>query len=244
MARNEFQHVRSGEPLQIPAATYNAMVDAAQAHRNRRINLAPHGAGFDSLFVYVVNTTGQLLQRFSVVGLDGPSETQNLDVFCSRIVFKGVKPQKKHKGKFAVLQQDAANNMVVRACVYGATIAKVKTDSGSSEPKFCDIKESETGYLVSGGSGAEVLWSDSSSQERWSIIRIGSGGFTIYKGKLASKCSAGASTVKVKPEEGETITVDVPYPNDLKECPEGHLCRYYADGDDWTLLDIACPKET
>jgi len=244
MGRNEFQHVRAGEPLQIPAATYNAMVDAAQAHRNRRINLAPHGGGFDSLFVYVVNTTGQSLQRFNVVGLDGPSETQNLDVFCSRIVFKGVKPQKKHKGKFAVLQQDAANNMVVRACVYGATIAKVKTDSSSSELKFCDIKENETGYLVSGGSGAEVLWSDNSSQERWSIIRIGSGGFTIYKGKLASKCSAGASTVRVKPEEGETITVDVPYPNDLKECPEGHLCRYYADGDDWTLLDIACPKET
>jgi hypothetical protein len=202
------------------------------------------------LFVYVVNTTGQSLQRFNVVGLDGPSESpsdeQNVDAFCNRIVFKGVKPQKKHKGKFAVLQQDAADNMVVRACVYGTTVTKVKTDNDSenTEPKYCDIKENETGYLSSSGSGAEVLWCDNSSQVRWSIIRIGSGGFTIYKGKLASKCSAGASTVSVKPEKGEKITVDVPYPNDLKECPEGHLCRYYADGDGWTLLDIACPKET
>jgi len=183
MGKNEFQHVRTGEPLQIPAATYNAMVDAAQAHRNRRINLAPHGAGFDSLFVYVVNTTGQSLQRFDVVGLDGPNETENLDVFCNRIVFKGVKPQKKHKGKFAVLQQDAAANMVVRACVYGATIAKVQVE-GDTEPKYCDIKEDETGYLKSGGSGAEVLWSDDSTQNRWSIIRIGSGKSTLFPVKL------------------------------------------------------------
>ena len=187
MARNEFQHVRSGEPLQIPAATYNAMLDAAQAHRNRRINLAPHGAGFDSLFVYVENTTGQTLQRFDVVGLDGPSETQNLDVFCNRIVFKGVVPQKKHKGKFAVIQQDASRNMVVRACVYGVTQAKVKVESStgdSSQPKYCDIKENETGWLASGGSGAEVLWSDESTQNRWSLIRIGSGKSTLFPVKL------------------------------------------------------------
>jgi len=183
MARNEFQHVRSGEPLQIPAAAYNAMIDAAQGHRNRRINLAPHGAGFDSLFVYVENTTGQSLQRFDVVGLDGPTETQNLDVFCNRIVFKGVVPRAKHKGKFAVLQQDASRNMVVRACVYGATVAKVKVE-GDTEPKYCDIKENETGYLASGGSGAEVLWSDDSTQNRWSIIRIGSGKSTLFPVKL------------------------------------------------------------
>ena len=127
MARNEFQYVRSGEPLQIPAAAYNAMIDAAQGHRNRRINLAPHGAGFDSLFVYVENTTGQSLQRFDVVGLDGPTETQNLDVFCNRIVFKGVVPRAKHKGKFAVLQQDASKNMVVAATLLSETIhAKIK----------------------------------------------------------------------------------------------------------------------
>ena len=188
MSKNEFKHVRTGEPLQIPAATYNAMVDAAQAHRNRRINLAPHGAGFDSLFVYVENTTGKSLQRFDVVGLDGPSETRNLNIFCNRIVFKGVVPKKKHKGKFAVIQQDAANNMIVRACVYGTTIAKIKvtndSDDENKELKYCDIKESETGYLVSGGSGAEVLWSDDSSQDRWSIIRIGSGRSTLFPVKL------------------------------------------------------------
>ncbi len=76
--QNSFSHVRSGEPLVIPATTYNAMVDAAQLVRNRRLNLAPHGAGFESLFMHVVNMTGKTLERFDVVGLDGPLITDNV----------------------------------------------------------------------------------------------------------------------------------------------------------------------
>jgi hypothetical protein len=183
----DFQHVRSGEPLVIPATAYNAMLDAAQAHRNRRMTLAPHGNGFDSLFIHVVNETGKTLQRFDVLGLDSPLETKNVDIFCNQIVFKGVAPQKKHKGKFAIIQQDAEPNMVVRACVYGATIAKIKvssdSDSENKEIKYCDIKENETGYLTSGGQ-TEVLWSDNSTNDRWAIIRIGSGRSTLFPVKL------------------------------------------------------------
>ena len=183
MANNPFRHVRSGEPLVIPATTYNAMVDAAQVVRNRRLNLAPHGAGFESLFVHIVNTTGKSLERFNVVGLDGPLETQDLDVFLERIIFRGVVPNKDHKGKFAIIQEDAEPDMCVRACVYGTTIAKIQVDSdgdGQKQVKFCDITENETGYLASGGSGAEVLWSDESTNPCWAIIRIGSGSSTLF----------------------------------------------------------------
>ena len=176
-----FQHVRAGEPLVISAGAYNAMLDAAQAHRNRRINLAPQGSGFDSLFVHVVNETGKVLPRFSVVGLDAPLQTLDEDEFCNRIVFKGAVPKKKHRGKFAVIQQDAAPEQVVRACVYGATVAKIQSSSFASEIKYCDIKENETEYLTSGGH-TEVLWSDTSSQ--WAIIRIGGGRSTVFPVKL------------------------------------------------------------
>ncbi|MCL2623413.1 MAG: hypothetical protein FWD31_07075 [Planctomycetaceae bacterium] len=171
--KNEFQHVRSGEPLQIPAAAYNAMLDAAQAHRNRRINHAPHGNGFGSLFVHVVNKTGTFLRKFDVVGLDGAAEQRNLDEFRNRIIFRGVIPAKRHRGKFAVLQEDAAPNMVVRACVYGVTQAVIKADD--QQLTWCDIQEGVTDHLVSGG-GTEVLWSDESATYRWSLIRIGGGG--------------------------------------------------------------------
>ena len=176
----DFKHVRAGEPLVISAGAYNAMLDAAQAHRNRRINLAPQGSGFDSLFVHVVNETGKVLPRFSVVGLDAPLQTQDEDEFCNRIVFKGAVPKKKHRGKFAVIQQDAAPEQVVRACVYGTTVAKIQSSS-SSEIKYCDIKENETEYLSSGGH-TEILWCDTTSQ--WAIIRIGSGRSTVFPVKL------------------------------------------------------------
>jgi hypothetical protein len=187
---SDFQHVRSGEPLVIPAGTYNAMLDAAQAHRNRRMTLAPHGSGFDSLFIHVVNETGKALQRFDVLGLDSPLETQDENVFCHQIVFKGTVPQKKHKGKFAIIQQDAAPNQIVRACIYGATIARIQKSpasqsnsqtNGNAEIKFCDIKEDETSTLTSGGNGAEVLWYD---KTQWAIIRIGSGRSTLFPVKL------------------------------------------------------------
>ncbi len=177
---NPFKHVRSGEPLVIHAAAYNAMLDAGQAVRNRRLNLTKQGSGFDSLFVHIVNSTGNPLERFSVVGLDGPLVTNNEDAFCERIVMNGVKPTKDHKGKFAVLQEGAEPDHCVRVCLYGVTIAKVRRESQSSSQKirFCDIKENDTQFLTSGGGGAEVLWHD--KQSNWAIIRIGSGKSTLF----------------------------------------------------------------
>ena len=239
--KNEFQHVRSGEPLRIPATTYNAMLDAAEAHRNRHINHTPHGSGFGSLFVHVVNKTGTFLRKYDIVGLDGSAETQNVNEFRNRIIFRGVVPRKRHKGKFAVLQEDAMPEMVVRACVYGVTQARINVESEDGQCTYCDVQEDVTDHLVSGG-GTEVLWSDETASYRWGLIRIG-GGFKIHRGTLAEQCSEGAASILVTPDNGDDITVEVPYPADLKECPAGHPCRYYADNDGWTLLDIACPPE-
>ena len=242
---NDFQYVRSGEPIVIPAATYNAMLDAAQAHRNRGMNLSPHGPSFDSLYIHVENATGKLLERFDVVGLDGPSETQNLDAFCNKIAFKGIVPQKRHAQRFAVLQQDASPGMMVRACISGVTIAKIRVERAPKDMGglSCSAEPGMTDSLVL-GSGASILWMDAGIGVKWSIIRIGSD-FTIRKGKLAAQCSAGAAIVRVKTDENEqeVFEVNVPYPDDLQKCPVNHPCRFYADGGQWTLLDIACPKE-
>ena len=240
---NQFQYVRTGEPVVIPAATYNAMLDAAQAHRNRRMNLSQHGPSFDSLYVFVENATGRFLERFDVVGLDGPSETRNLDIFCNKIAFRGVVPRKEHAQRFAVVQQDAAPGMMVRACLSGVTIGKIWVERPPRDMGglACSAAPGMTNGLVLGG-GAAVLWIDPGIGGRWSIIRIGSD-FTLRKGKLAAKCEKESPTVSVRTENEETITVEVPYPQDLRECPVDHPCRYYSDGGVWTLLDIACPKE-
>ena len=133
------------------------MLDAAEAHRNRHINHAPHGSGFGSLFVHVVNKTGTFLRKYDIVGLDGSAETQNVNEFRNRIIFRGVVPRKRHKGKFAVLQEDAMPEMVVRACVYGVTQARLRVESEDGQCTYCDIQEDVTDYLVSGGGIVESL---------------------------------------------------------------------------------------
>ena len=107
----------------------------------------------------------------------------------------------------------------------------------------CSAVAGTTSYLEL-GSGASILWMDDGTGVQWSIIRIGSD-FTIRKGKLAAQCSNGAAIVRVKAEDNdqEIFEVNVPYPDDLQKCPVNHPCRFYADGTQWNLLDIACPKE-
>jgi hypothetical protein len=189
MGKNEFQHVRSGEPFSVNATTYNAMLDAAQAHRNRSINLSTHGNGFDSLFIHVVNETNKPLTRFDVVGLEEPLETNNIDIFCNKIIFRGVVPQQKHSCKFAIIQQDASPDMIVRACVFGVTIAKIQIPQNYRNEnyalKYCDIKVGETSCLISGGQ-TEILWNNAvvSGEICWAIIRVGGGRSTIFPVKL------------------------------------------------------------
>lgn len=173
MGKNEFRRVSSGEPLIIPAQTYNAMLDAAEAHRNRKITLSPQNRGFDSLFVHVANDTNRELYKFDVVGLDSPMPTGD----TGNIIFSGVIPKKKHKGKFAILQSDASPGEVVRACVHGVTFARLKHD-GEKEPTSCDIIEGDTQFLKSNGN-TEVLWSEADANPRWAIIRIGGGGMSL-----------------------------------------------------------------
>ena len=134
---------------------------------------------------------------------------------------------------------------MVRACLSGVTIGKVRVERAPRDMGglSCNAVAGTTSHLEL-GSGASILWIDAGTGVKWSIIRIGSD-FTIRKGKLAAKCSEGASSVRVKPDENDndTFEVNVPYPNDLKECPVDHPCRFYADGGEWSLLDIACPKD-
>ncbi|GHT46388.1 hypothetical protein FACS189454_07460 [Planctomycetales bacterium] len=167
---NIFQHVRSGEPLVIPAGAYNAMLDAAQGQLNRRINLNPHGSGFDSLYIHVVNDTGQFLPRFSVIGLDEPLNTADENAFYQPVVFKGVVPQDRHQNKFAVIQQDAVPDMTVRACLNGITAVKILSPVSADEK--CGIVPGHP-EGVGAGDVAQVLWTDS---QRWAVIRLGGGG--------------------------------------------------------------------
>jgi hypothetical protein len=168
--------VESGDPLVIPAAAYNAMLDAAIA------NMRTHGKpspvhGEQSNHVLVLNATGYPLEQFEILGIDGPvfHQRNQPDAFQQTPVLRGITPMERHKGKFVVLQEPAAPGSVARACVSGLTVARVYVE-GNDKPKACDIEEGYT-YDFTGATtgGASILWIEEGSGAKWALIRIGHG---------------------------------------------------------------------
>ena len=67
--------VLPGEPLAIPASTWNACIDAAQDYKNRTVNIGrdASAASMPSTTVITIkNKTGDDLKRFDVVGIVKP----------------------------------------------------------------------------------------------------------------------------------------------------------------------------
>jgi hypothetical protein len=170
-----FRKVKSGDPLVIPAAAYNAMLDAAIA--NMRSSSKPSQVrGEQSSHVLVRNETGYPLEQFEILGIEGPAfhPRNQPDAFQQTPVLRGVTPMERHKGKFVVVQEPASPGSVVRACVSGLTVARVYTED--SQPTACDIEEGYT-YDFTGGStgGASILWIEDGTGPKWALIRIGHG---------------------------------------------------------------------
>ena len=185
--------VRSGERLRIPASTYNAFIDAAQAHRNQQgvrartgRDVAPDGT------ILVRNDTGVDQSQFSILGLNGPLfEPTNLQAFKNhpRIV-KAIAPATgTHDNMFVVLAQPIAAGKMGRAYISGVYLAKVNvTDAGHA---YATITDSETGYFTSGASGpVQILWKESGTGQKWAQIRLGgaanSGNGACYIAKVQS----------------------------------------------------------
>ena len=99
--------VQPGEPLKIPAAAYNAFVDAANSTKAAMLRNGQDAGNLGAGTVLVRNATGADLGRFSIVGIDGPviSPTDNLTEFQNRIVLSGVEPYPVPLTKF--LRQNA-----------------------------------------------------------------------------------------------------------------------------------------
>jgi len=172
-----FRKVKSGDPLVIPAAAYNAMLDAAVA------NMRSHGKpsqvrGEQSDRVLVRNESGYPLEQFEILGIDGPvfHPRNQPDAFQQTPVLRGVVPRERHKGKFVVVQEPASPGGVVRACVSGLTVARVYVENALSQPKACDIKEGHTYDFTAGTTGgASILWIEGGTGPKWALIRIGHG---------------------------------------------------------------------
>ncbi|MCG3181833.1 MAG: hypothetical protein BIFFINMI_04268 [Phycisphaerae bacterium] len=195
--------VKPGDPLRIPAAAFNAFVDAAEDLRRRQHDQSAgvQPVGSQTVIVPIKNNSGGDLGRFAVLGIDGPIFTpaDSEDGFKNRIALVGVAPaDPTHLGRFAILTEPIANGKIGQAAVAGVCVAKV--DVQAEDDGFADIGDGSTASLTCGPSGAAtILWKESGTGEKWAIVRFGGGGGAgLLWGKAIDDWSSG-NTVSMHP---------------------------------------------
>lgn len=198
--------VRPGDPLVIPAATFNAFIDAAQdfQQRQRSAEQDRYRELRQTGIVLVRNESGADRQRFEVLGIAGPivNPSDNADVFKERVALKGVSPGSEHVGRFAVLLEPLVANAVGQACVAGVCVVKVKMNDEAHT--FAEVKSGQVTLLDSAVSGtACLLWVQPPAEREdpqiaWTVVRIGGGG--------GGGGSPGAQWAKVKTVGTSTFT--------------------------------------
>jgi len=214
--------VKSGDPLVIPAATFNTFVDAARNYLQRRQSQGGRAtpSARDSGIVLAKNATGYDQDRFDVLGVDSPviTPTDNADEFKNRVTIDGVTPtEASHWGAFAILLEPVASGEIGRACVSG--ICPVKVYVTDTTHAFADVSDGQAGYLAGAETGAaQILWRETGTGEVWAIVRLGvpaaPGGTTTFPAKLTASLGGGKYTGREQVYNGTSYS-DKPGASDI-----------------------------
>ena len=134
------QKVKPGDPLRIPARTFNAFVDAAIDHQRRQrtsqTTAPPRSMSGDASpnagnVVIIRNDSGQDRQRFEILGIDAPVflPSDHLEEFKRQIAFACVTPVlDAHAERFAILSEPVRAGAIGRAWVGGVCPVQVVVD--------------------------------------------------------------------------------------------------------------------
>ena len=207
------EKVQPGQPMQIPASTYTARVDAAQDFQGRQ-----RGVGSDPLkssryegTVRVRNSTGTAFDRFGVVGLGAMviSQEDNAQSFYSRPTFEAEAPIRtsalnygRHVAKVAVVQEPIQSGAIGWAKVAGLTPVQVNIVNNYDD--IAIVQDGNTTSLkswTSGESGASILWHKAGTTGvQWGLALLGnfrSKFASMYRVKLDGELTASTASITV-----------------------------------------------
>jgi len=168
--------VQSGDPLEIPARTFNTFVDAAQDFlaRQRGTGQQITRAYRDPDIVLVKNSSGADRSQLHILGIDSPviDPGENADEFKNKPAVAGVTPSSSlHFGRFVVLLEPLAAGEIGRACVSGLVPAKVNVRDDGHE--YADVRGGDCSKLDSTDrGGAYILWRESGTGEKWALVKL------------------------------------------------------------------------
>ncbi len=180
---DNLRKVTSGEPLQIPASTYNLLMDMARDYLASKPTVGRRFYPESQTTVSIKNNTETDLNRFAILGIDNTiiTPTANLNEFKSRQTLVGSLPSSTThaSGKFAILAEMIVAGKIGQAYVSGT--CQVQINITDESHAFADVKDDDATQLQSAASGpCSILWKESGTGTKWAIVRFGaSGGGTV-----------------------------------------------------------------
>jgi hypothetical protein len=191
MPGDAFKKVNAGDSLELSAVTWNAMIDAAQAHRkNQNVERDETDLTRQATVVSVKNVSGSDQPRFACLGIDAPIILPSDDQaeFANRVALRGTTPTTADhaEGRFVILLEPLATAAIGMA--YAAGVCPVKLlveDTEAEEHRFADIKDGTTNLTAKAIGAATILWKESVTGapgvEAWAVIRLAAGGNPIRR---------------------------------------------------------------
>jgi hypothetical protein len=184
---DKFAKQQAGAPLQIPAATWNAMIDAARAHADQQHNQnvqSDHWFRSGDL-IKVRNQSGEDIDRFGILALSSPiiDPADKLREFKNQVAVDGVLPEEEHAGQFCILLDPLKDGKIGRGWVSG--VCPVQVNVEEDWHRYADISPESTTELKSKpDGGAEILWCESGTGSKWAVVRLSNAHRTHYLAKV------------------------------------------------------------
>jgi hypothetical protein len=208
---DKFAKQQAGAPLQIPAATWNAMIDAARAHADQQHNQnvqSDHWFRSGDL-IKVRNQSGEDIDRFGILALSSPiiDPADKLREFKNQVAVDGVLPEEEHAGQFCILLDPLKDGKIGRGWVSG--VCPVQVNVEEDWHRYADISPESTTELKSKpDGGAEILWCESGTGSKWAVVRLSNAHRTHYLAKVPHGGIPGRVGTRTGSAECELYTVD------------------------------------
>jgi hypothetical protein len=174
----EMWKVKPGEPLKIPAATFNTFIDAAQDFLDRQHNAVQRGQPqrHPADLVLVRNESGYDRQRFEILGIAGPiiGRTDNEQEFRQRVTIRGITPTTSHAGRFIILFEPLASGTIGLAWVAGVCLVRVNVPDEDYPYHLAEVTDGSATNLTAVKTGsAAILWREGGTGVQWALVRLG-----------------------------------------------------------------------
>lgn len=163
---SQFPYITPGDPPPRSARTWNAVMDAARVNQATPMaqGFPPQVLDFDTSIVLVKNNSGADVNRFGILGIDGPiiTKTDNEQEFKRQVAVKGIAPAAgTHEGLFVVTLEPIKSGKIGRSVIDG--VIQCQVDLKSTSDGFAEILNGDSAKLVSvSGGSARILYSGES----------------------------------------------------------------------------------